>query len=225
MLRLASYYTPSHADMFRRFVLPGASAFYETRILRCEQTCPTGSFKSPGWNACMLDKLRALMSLPMDGMPTLYVDADVVLLPGMHRWASLVGDSLGTQDVAFSDDAIQWCCGVMLFRCTPEVREFWNVVWHLANAWNIPDQDVIHSLRSQAEQRRGFLPVQPHILDPNVVCNWATVNAPTVPAPWDGEPIEVPESCMAWHANFVVGVERKTAMLEAVAHGRQHCDD
>ncbi len=35
----------------------------------------------------MNDKLDCLMRLPMDGTPTVYVDADVCLMPGLHDWA------------------------------------------------------------------------------------------------------------------------------------------
>lgn len=223
MLRLISYFTPSHADMFTRYVLPEAGKFDDCRVLRFDQTCPTGSFKSAGWNDCMLDKLRALLTLPTDGVPTIYVDADVALLPGFKEWAEDYAAELGPGDVAFSDDVIQWCAGVMAFHSTQRVREWWQTIFYLAQAWNIPDQDVIHSLRAQAEQRGGVLPIRPMVMPPSVVCNWATVNAPTVPSPWDGEPFAVPPTCMAWHANFTVGVVRKSAMLEhVVSHGWRH---
>jgi hypothetical protein len=68
----------------------------------------------------------------------------------------------------------------------------------------------------QCEQTRGRLPIQTQVLHKSVVCNWATVNAPVVPAPWDGESVVVPPSCLAWHANWTVGIDRKQRMLEHV---------
>lgn len=225
MLRLLSYATPSHAAMLERYVMPQAVACDDVRICKFEQTCPTGAFKHDGWNECMLDKLRALLSLPTDGMPTVYVDADVAILPGFVCWADEYAAGLGPHDIAFSDDVIQWCAGVMVFHATTQVREFWQLVFHLANCWNAPDQDVIHTLRVQCEERKGRLPIRPLVMPGDIVSNWATINAPTVPAPWDGEPFTVPSACLAWHANYTVGVGRKTAMLEHVVnHGRQHGD-
>lgn len=224
MLRLVSYYTPTHEQMLERFVLPRAAEFDDCVTFKYGQSCPTGAFKSPGWNACMADKLRSLLALPTDDAWTLYVDADVALMPGIGRWASDVAATLGPSDVAFADDVIQWCAGVMLFRSSAEIREFWSLVLHLSNAWTIPDQDVIHSLRLQAQERKGTLPIQPKVLPRDVVCNWATVCAPTIPAPWTGEPLTVPDSCLAWHANWTVGVDRKWQMLKAVTNGRQHGD-
>lgn len=226
MLRLVTYYTPTHAEMCKRFVLSRAWGFAERRSFELDQTCPTGSFKSEGWNDCMLDKLRVLQELPTDGMPTVYVDADVALMRGFHDWCEVVFEELPGSAVAFSDDVIQWCAGVMLFRTTPLVQAWWRLLADLSPIWNLPDQDIIHQLRQQATQTGGTLPILPRVLPPDRVCNWATVNAPAIPAPWDGEPFTVPPSCVAWHANWTVGVDRKQRMLDrVVTHGRQHRGD
>lgn len=219
MLRLVTYYTPSHADMCRRFVLSRACGFEERRSTQYDQTCATGAFKSAGWNECMLDKLDCLLKLPLDGKPTVYVDSDVALFPGFHDWCQETLARMPSDAVAFSDDVIQWCAGVMLFRSTPIVHRFWQLLAELSPIWNLPDQDVIHQLRTQAEQTGGRLPIQPQVLHRSVVCNWATVNV-NVPAPWNGEPFDVPPSCLAWHANWTVGIDRKLTMLERVVNGK-----
>lgn len=224
-MRLVTYHTPTHAEMCQRFVLSRAWGFHERRPNRYEQTCPTGSFKSDGWNVCMLDKLRCLLSLPDDAMPTVYVDSDVALMRGFAEWCEAVFEELPGSAVAFADDVVQWCAGVMMFRTTAVVQGFWRLLADLSPIWNLPDQDIIHQLRGQALQTGGKLPIVPRVLPPDRVCNWATVSAPTVPQPWDGEPFAVPSSCMAWHANWTVGVERKMRMLESVVlHGGNHRD-
>jgi len=124
-----------------------------------------------------------------------------------------------------SDDVVQWCAGVMLFRSTARVHAWWRLIADLSPIWNLPDQEVIHMLREHARQTGGKLPVPLTLLPSDGVCNWATVNAPTVPSPWDGEPFDVPPTCVAWHANWTVGVERKVTMLERVLHGWQHRSD
>lgn len=216
MLRLVTYYTPSHADMCRRFVLSRAWGFEERRSTEYPQTCPTGSFKSTGWNACMLDKLDCLMRLPTDAKPTVYVDADVALLPGFYEWCGATLARMPNDAVAFSDDVVQWCAGVMLFRTTPVVQRFWQLLADLSPIWGLPDQEVLHQLRMHCEQTGGRLPIEPQVLNRDVVCNWATVSAPVVPAPWTGQPFTVPKTCLAWHANWTVGIDNKLAMLEQV---------
>jgi hypothetical protein len=164
----------------------------------------------------MLDKLDCLMRLPLDGQPTVYVDADVALFPGFYEWCDETLARMPNDAVAFADDVIQWCAGVMLFRSTPVVHRFWQLLADLSPIWGLPDQDVLHQLRMQSEQTGGKLPIQPQVLHRSVVCNWATVNAPVVPSLWDGEPFVVPPSCLAWHANWTVGIDRKQRMLEQV---------
>lgn len=224
MLRLVTYYTPSHADMCRRFVTSRAWGFDQVIAVERDQTCPTGDFKSDGWNACMMDKLGTLLDVPADGQPTLYVDSDVCLFPTLVEWCRWRANHLADDEVAFSDDVIQWCAGIMLFRSTKRVKAFWQTTADLAAAWSLPDQDVMHELRRQTVDRKGMYPVRADVLPSNVFCNWATVCHPTIPAPWDGEPFTVPATCLAWHANWTIGVERKVDMLERVlaSHGTRH---
>ena len=42
MLRLVTYYTPTHKAMCQRFVLSRAYGFKEVRSFEYGQTCPTG---------------------------------------------------------------------------------------------------------------------------------------------------------------------------------------
>jgi len=215
-MRLVTYYTPTHKSMCERFVLSRAEAFTEVVAREYGQTCPSGSFKQEGWNDCMRDKLDCLLRLPMDCKPTLYVDADVALLPGLHEWAEEQVAMLPDDGVAYSDDVVQWCAGVMLFRSTSAVHAWWRLVDDLSQVWNAPDQDVIHALRVQAHERGGRLPVPSRIIPGEVVGNWATLGNRDV---WRGQAFEVPPTCVAWHANWTVGVAAKEEMLRRVVAG------
>jgi hypothetical protein len=209
-MRLLTYYTASHADMCRRFVLSRAWAFSEVRAIEYQQTCPTGAFKQPGWNRCMDDKLDALLRLPVDGEPTLYVDSDVILWPGACQWAENHIRGMSFDEIAYSDDVVQWCAGVMLFRPTTKTRRWWELVADMSRLLDQPDQDVIHALRTNAKS----LPVPMSVLPSDKVANWAPSGNTSV---WQGEPIAVPKTCYIWHANWCVGVEAKLQMLEQVA--------
>ena len=213
MLRLATYYTPSHQAMCERFVLSRAAGFSDVVVREYPQRCASGVFKSDGWNACMDDKLDLLMRLPVDGTPTLYVDSDVAILPGLAEWAEDRVRSMEFHEIAYSDDVVQWCAGVMLFRSTAKAHAWWQLLAGLSPIWNLPDQDVIHQLRSQASAQNGRLPVPMSVLPPDRICNWATLGNMM---PWNGEQFSVPATCVAWHANWVVGVSAKLAMLERV---------
>lgn len=212
-MRLVSFFTPSHEAMYREFVAPYEADFDDVIVLKMDQKCPTGSFKQEGWNECMSDKLKTLMIVPEDGVPTLYVDCDVALTPSTARWArdyaaAVVGDDC----VAYSDDCVQWCAGVMLYRPSAAISSWWSLVDAMSGIWNLPDQDVIHHLRHQAQSQGGRLPVESLVIPGDRVSNWATVGNRTV---WAGEPFSVPRGCVAWHANWTIGVENKTAMLRS----------
>lgn len=215
-MRLVTYYTPTHYDMCRTYVLSRAWKFAEVRATEYQQRCPSGAFKHDGWNACMLDKLDCLLRLPMDGQATLYVDSDVVLMPGLHEWCERQVADMDFDGVAYSDEVIQWCAGVMLFRSTAKTHAWWRLIADLSPIWNAPDQDVIHAIRSQCSERGGRMPLPMHVLPSDRVCNWATAGNMSV---WSGEAFDVPASCVAWHANWTIGVDAKAEMLRRVATG------
>lgn len=210
MLRLATYYTPSHREMCERFVLSRAEGFSKVFFREYPQRCESASFKQPGWNACMLDKLDLLLRLPQDGDVTLYVDADVCLLPGLAKYVDATCRTMKFHEIAYSDDVVQWCAGVMLFRSTPLTHAWWQLVADMAQLLDQPDQDVIHILRSNAKR----LPVPMSVMPGSRVANWATIGNTNV---WQGQPFDVPETAVAWHANWCVGIEAKLAMLEHVS--------
>jgi hypothetical protein len=212
-MRLISFYTPSHKEMYEKHVHPCAGEFDNVHVYEADQKCPSASFKQLGWNECMNDKIAAILSAPEDGQLTLYVDADVRLRPGVRGLMEALASEIGVdgRTIAFSDDVVQWCAGVMLFRSTPTITRWWQMVETLTDAWNSPDQEVIHSLRLQAEGRAGRLPIEPKVIPGDIVSNWATIGHQTV---WAGESFDVPPTCYAWHANWTIGVEAKNVMLE-----------
>lgn len=215
-MRLVTYYTQTHEAMAQRFVLSRAWKFSAVHATKCEQVCPTGAFKSDGWNACMIDKLQCLLRLPADGEPTLYVDSDVILQPGLAEWCEERIRSMAFDEIAYSDDIVQWCAGVMLFRSTTRTQAWWRLVADLSPIWNVPDQDVIHGLRMQAQHHSGSLPVPMSVMPGDRVANWATIGNRSV---WSGEAFDVPHGCLAWHANWTIGVAAKEEMLRRVACG------
>lgn len=211
-MRLVSFYTPSHKAMFDEYVAPRTGDFDEVVVAKVPQKCLSASFKQAGWNECMVDKIDMLRTLPDDGKPTLYVDADVVMTSGMAQWAREYAATLEPDAVAYSDDIVQWCAGVMVFHSTPRVALWWLLVREMSIIWNSQDQDAIHTLRMQSQERGGPLPVKMTTIPGSAVANWATIGNRTV---WAGEPFEVPSGCVAWHANWTFGVESKVEMLRA----------
>lgn len=213
-MRLVSFCTPSHKDMLEEFVMPVAGDFDTVVVGIAPQRCPSAAFKQEGWNECMVDKIDTLLSLPTDDKPTVYVDADVLLTKDSRSWFEAYAKSIDRDSVHYADDSVQWCAGVMVFHATERVAIWWRVVREMSIIWNVQDQDAIHSLRVQSEERGGPLPVNMGVLPGSAVANWATLGNRSV---WDGEPFTPPDGFVAWHANWTIGVQRKLEMLRAVA--------
>lgn len=210
---IATYCSPSHAEMANRFVFGTMHQAGFGGVLVCaeeQQVCPNGVFESPGFHAVAADKLQWLANMPADGRPILFVDADVVLFPGLAEWCEQVLEDKPGNWIGLQEDVIQWCTGVLLFRRTREVLDWLRFVYELCVLVDLNDQDGWHSLRMSAKH----WPVQCEALPHNIISNYAWVTNGT--SVWNGESFVLPDGCLLWHANWCVGVERKTRMLELV---------
>jgi hypothetical protein len=213
---VATYATPSHVPMAKRFVLDrmelagfcGSVVWFEE-----EQQCESATFKRTGWNAATSRKYRWLASLPEEDRPILFVDADVALFPGLAAWCERCLDDRFPGWIGHGDDIVQLCTGVLLFRSTREVLQWFDFCSKFCELIEENDQDGLHILKTNAKA----MPVQCETLPGNRVTNWATLGHMH---PWQGEPIDVPDTTLAWHANWCVGVEAKTRMLTEVTSGK-----
>ena len=124
-------------------------------------------------------------------------------VPAMVPWRS-------NEDGEVTDDVIQWCAGVMLFRSTQAVHDWWRLVLDMSRLLDMPDQETIAVLRGNAKR----LPLPMSVLPADKVANWGTLGNRE---PWKGEPFTVPASAVVWHANWTIGIESKMAMLRAAA--------
>lgn len=212
---IATWYTPSHADMAQRFVIDRykEAGFDECLFHVAKQTCPSASFKQPGWNGCTAAKLAWLANMPADGEPVLFVDADVALFPGLAAGCLDIIET-GYGRLWMQDDYVQMCSGVMLFNRTQHMIDFFDL-WHKWCVFtNENDQDglaVIQHVRKQLNI--DYYLIQPYTVDSRLFANWRGLG---FTKPWQGEPIDPPETMVLWHANWCIGVEAKTKMLEQV---------
>lgn len=213
---VATYATPSHVPMAKRFVLDRMElAGFRGCITHFEehQACESATFKRLGWNYATARKYEFLASLPENSRPVLFVDADVALFKGLAQWCIACIEDRYPNWIGYGDDVVQWCTGVMLFRCTPEVLGWFRFCHQFCMLMEENDQDGLHILRANGKN----MPVQCDVLPGNRVSNWATLGHMH---PWQGEPIDVPDTTLAWHANWCVGVEAKTRMLTEVTSGK-----
>jgi hypothetical protein len=210
---IATYCSPSHADMANRFVLGTMQRAGFGGVVLCaeeQQLCPSGVFEAAGFREASAEKLRFLASMPADDRPLLFVDADVVLFPGLAEWCESTLEHKPDNWIGLQDDVVQWCTGVLLFRRTRPVLEWFRFVHDLCLFCNMNDQAGWHSLRMSAQN----WPVQCEAMPHDVISNYAWVTGGK--DVWDGQRFTLPDGCRLWHANWCVSVDRKTHMLEQV---------
>lgn len=214
---ICTYYTPSHAEMAadirKNYKACGFTDYIEWTA---PQSCPSASFKQNGWNICTIKKFKRLSELEPDGTPVLFVDADVAIFPGLADWCLEWLDS-HESCIGFGDDIVQKCTGVILFDRYDHVLDWFRLCYDFGYAMRQNDQDSMAILESAGSQLNVPLPVDLEKLPGEVVSNWATLGGKGV---WAGEEFHIPETTLLWHANWTVGVESKTKMLERV----KNCD-
>lgn len=214
---IATWYTPSHADMAQRFVIDRykQAGFSDCLFHIAKQTCPSASFKQPGWNGCTAAKLAWLGDMPADDEPVLFVDADVAVFPGLADWCQRQLDLFeGENVVLFQNDFVQLCTGVMLFRRTVLTMAWFQLAYLWSSFMAENDQDGMHLLGSIRKQLGcGEHLVKCCAMPSEQIANWRGLG---FTKPWQGEDIAVFGEMLLWHANWCVGVEAKTKMLEQV---------
>jgi len=199
--------------MANRFVLGTMQRAGFGGVVLCaeyQQLCPSGVFEAAGFREASAEKLRFLASMPADDRPLLFVDADVVLFPGLAQWCESTLADKPANWIGLQNDIKQWCTGVMLFRRSRAVLDWLRFVYDLCVFCNMNDQAGWNSLRPVAKK----WPVQCEVMSHDVISNYAWVTGGK--AVWDGEGFSLPDGCLLWHANWCVGVHRKVEMLEQV---------
>ena len=217
-MKLITYSSPSHREMCERFVLSNyrKAGFSDCVLYETEQVCQSGNYNQPGFAEATQGKLGCLASVAI-GQSVCYVDADCVILPGLadwcDRWIQSNQLSIGHgKDVRKRpENAGQFCTGTLVFTQTQKTVEWWQFLKQLAWMLSTHDQDALIAAVSMAER----VPVSLDFLDNTVFANWSNFGNLEQKV-WLGEDLIVPKSTLCWHANFVVGVEKKIKMLEMV---------
>jgi hypothetical protein len=161
-----------------------------------------GEYFAPGWDRAMASKIQTVLNAINSGAHKefLFVDADVVFIQDPFPPLRGFLDSRGW-DVAFArdDDERNACPGMALIRQgSVKVRKLYrNVMLDLQHGRTPCEQPGINAyLRSERDIRWGFLPDT--FANPMIVGD---------------RPLN---ECVAYHANWTIGVEAKRKRMEWV---------
>lgn len=216
MTTLVTYTTPTHSEMCQRFVLDRAAiaGFADNEVILIEdrQICPTGGYKSEGYNDQTASKISSLARLPV-GERYLFVDADCCLFSGLHRWTH----TKETDRLYLADDVVQACTGVMLWTHTEQTQALFQLTADLVTLLDFHDQEIINWLHAVALP--GRFPVRVQKISKFIAVNWACLSEKL--EAWNGQQIVLPKTTKVFHANYCIGVENKTRLLESALEAHE----
>lgn len=200
---LITQYSDSHRELVNKFISPYCHTFDSVRMIHVPQICETGTYGQAGFNEHMYLKLDCLLTVPL-GTPTLYLDADCLILPQLADWCRQWIKK--HQDIlACGNDSDSHSMGVLLFVQTEQTIKWWKRLKDTGQALDLHDQEALNWIlnNDKATIKLGLLPK-------NIFANWSPGE------PWKGEPINPPPEMLCWHANYCIGVQNKLKMLTRV---------
>lgn len=201
-MKLVTLYSPSHRALFERHLLPSVPDGFWLEAHEIPQECATGVYKSEGFWMCVRRKLALILETNAWGEPFAYTDADVRFY-GLTP-EKLIAD-LGTCDVAFQCD--HWkgqvaCMGFMVVRPSERVTKWATLTMALCEKHN-DDQAAAAEAMSQSHLMWKLLPRE----------YWTHGADETQ---WFPGRLTPPEGIVMHHGNWVMGVERKMALMDEV---------
>lgn len=203
-MKLFTIHSESHGDLFWDYFVPSLKGQFDLCGERTVQTCPTGEYKSEGWRSVSQHKVEALRDLcKKETEPFVYSDVDV-LFHDFTQEDAIRG--LGDSELACMDDGGGvFCAGFMIIRPGPSTAALFDIVLTMLEEC---DQPVMNYALK-------FHPIA--ILLPQLwYSNYNTLGAPE----WSTEGLDrlarISPEAKVFHANWIVGVNKKREALDAV---------
>ncbi len=218
-MKLFCQYSPSHEVLFEEYFKPSVEKFREFELIAAfnkEQVCPTGEYNSPGWLEAMAAKVLFWQCAITKNMGDLIVCCDVdmqFIKPckffltwqmGVRQAQGGPFDILFQKSLGKDERQRPVCPGFFIARCTPQLRELFNV---------IENQCYEKSITDEQPAVNRFLKRRKHGL------KWGVLPADEIWQPgYHDQPqqLKPPTQIMVHHANFCRGVGAKIIQLEHI---------
>jgi len=219
-MKLDTAYSPTHEAMAKRFLIPSATEHGLLVRARAMTHRVQGNWNAPGTMEMQLSEAAGKLFLePCTGELRMMCGVDIIFLQEWPQYCAAYMAERNLQ-LCFAWDSHVPCLDFVCFFDTLEMRTYLlNLHWktfcigqHRTPAGQshvtfVNNQFVNVELLKAVTFKWGCFPG-------DVVCNWPNVSGQQ--EMWTDQPFVVPTSCRAYHANWTIGVESKTAMLERV---------
>jgi hypothetical protein len=217
-MKLLTFYTESHKELFKSFFLNSFNEYLKDDFILLEsnykQVCEKASYGTPGFGETMIGKLEHIIKNidVNDNQPMVFSDCDVQFFKNIK---TDILEDLGEFDIKFQDDILCLCAGFFVCRQNEVVLNFFKDVLHtllLTIQNGMDDQQIINTFLTTKNHSISFdkLPREKYF----------TVASSTNAKQWNGEKFIVPNNIILHHANWTVGLDNKFKLMEYVKNNR-----
>jgi hypothetical protein len=214
--KLYCFYTPFFQPLYKDYFLPSLKDEFEVIALECPEECPSGLFKSQGWDRVMFRKLQILRQAIQDHMDRnifFYSDIDIIFLrPIIDASLRLLGDHDFVIQQGWPHQKL--CAGFIVMRGSPRTLKLINT------AIDLMERGIC--LDDQKALRRAIQIIAPNELSWTFLPPLQFPNGNRV---FKEEPlkrgshyskdkeIKIDDSILLFHANCCIGLENKIDFL------------
>jgi len=199
VLKLYTFYTPSHALLYENYFLPSLPQEFELIAHEHDQQCLTAVYHSQGWRETVFKKIGILIDACKANMGDCFVFSDVDV---QFFWPckQVLLNELGDFDIACQYDLRgQHCAGFFICRANAATLALFE---KMRDDYGVSDQPTMNKHISMCKAK--FLSHK-----------FYTV-ARSLDGLWTGQDVDVPVDILVHHANWVEGVQGKARLLELV---------
>ena len=207
--KLYCFFSPSHEELFERWLLPSASE-YDVKFEKIKkQISKTGEYQLSGWRETQYHKVKSWIKAINENIGEIIIcsDVDVQFFGKSYKY---INDSISENDIIFqsNDEKNQICSGFFACKCSYKVKSFFEKVAEklklIMHESGGGEQYVIRELIQQDEANLKI-----DVFDRKKIWNPGKRYD-------DLNEINPPKEVIVHHANWIPGIEPKKLQLEYV---------
>lgn len=212
-MKIYTFYTESHKSLLENFFIPSLFK-YESPSLVVEnltQKCQTATYMKQGWLETMMDKVNLIIKAIKDnyGNVFIYSDCDIIFC---NQFVKDCLDKLNNKDIVFQTDNVSdACCGFMVISANKNSYNFFNLILQNIHKYKDDQAPINEYLKNQET------PITYNLLDnlyynlyfdlKGKALNWD---------PFKDQLPNIPSNIKIFHANWIIGIEKKYKTLELI---------
>jgi hypothetical protein len=198
-MKLYTIYSPSHKRLYKDFFLKSLPNEFEVISEEIKQECPTGEFYKEGWNLTCYRKIELFIKACEENLGNHFVFSDVDIQFFGNIKQTLL-DEIGDFDIACQNDTAHfYCSGFFICKANEKTLHMFKEMQ-----------------RNYVNEDQTSLNLNIHLVKSKFLSKKFFTIAHLTGSPWNGEDFNLPYDILMHHANWTVGTQNKTNLLERV---------